>query len=50
MLYCNSIDGFFYKSPKANAVVAEDNGGVTFKMVLTYGKALDVTKDNAVVN
>lgn len=49
-LYCYSIDGFFYASAKGTNVTAEDNGGVTFKMVLTYGKAIDVTTDNAVVN
>jgi len=45
-----SIDGFFYASAAGTNVTAEDNGGVTFKMVLTYGKAIDVTTDNAVVN
>ena len=45
-----SIDGNFYASTAAFDVTAEDNGGVTFKMVLTYGKVIDVTNDNIVVN
>lgn len=47
-LYCNTIQGWFYASAVAK-VTAPDNGGAAVQMTLTYKKAIDVKKDNAVI-
>lgn len=47
-LYCRTIENWFYASA-VTAVTAPDNGGVPVEMTLTYSKAIDDKKDNAVI-
>jgi len=49
VLYCETIEGWFYASTKAVNVTAKDNGGKTVGMTLTYKKAISDVTDNAVV-
>jgi hypothetical protein len=49
VLYCETIEGWFFASTAAVNVTAADNGGKPVSLSLTYKKAIDVVKDNAVV-
>jgi len=48
-MYCETIEGWFYASPKLVAVTAKSNGGVPVKVTLTYPKAINDVTDNAIV-
>lgn len=41
MLYCETIEGWFYASKAAVDVTAADNGGKPVTLTLTYKKAID---------
>jgi len=47
-MYCETIEGWFFASKNVN-VTAKDNGGKPVGLTVTYGKAIDVVKDNKVV-
>lgn len=47
-LYCKSIQGWEYASAATN-ITAKDNGGTPVSLTLTYKKAIDSKKDNAVI-
>jgi len=49
MLYCETIEGWFFASSKFVNVTAKDNGGKPVGLTLTYSKEIDAVKDNAVV-
>jgi len=49
MLYCLTIENWFFASSAAFNVTAADNGGKPVSLSLTYGKAIDDVTDNAVV-
>lgn len=49
MLYCESIEGWFFASTKAVNVTAADNGGKPVTLTLTYKKAIDDVAQNSLV-
>jgi hypothetical protein len=49
MLYCETIEGWFYASKAAVNVTAADNGGKPVTLTLTYKKAIDDVAQNALV-
>jgi len=49
MLYCLTIENWFFASSAGTNVTAADNGGKPVSLSLTYGKAIDEVADNAVV-
>jgi len=49
MLYCRTIDPFFYSLETALAVTSVDNAGRVTGITLTYGTAIDDITNNDVV-
>jgi len=49
ILYCNTIEEWFYASKAAVNVTAADNGGKPVTLTLTYKKAIDDVAQNSVV-
>jgi hypothetical protein len=49
MLYCETIEGWFFASTKAVNVTAPDNGGKPVTLTLTYKKAIDDVAQNSLV-
>lgn len=49
MLYCETIEGWFFASTAAVNVTAKDNGGKQVSLALTYKKAISDITNNAIV-
>jgi len=49
MLYCETIEGWFFASTKAVNVTAPDNGGKPVTLTLTYKVAIDDVAQNSLV-
>jgi len=49
MLYCETIEGWFFASSASVNVTAKDNGGKPVSLALTYAKAIDDVTNNDVV-
>jgi len=49
MLYCETIEGWFFASSASVNVTAPDNGGKPVTLSLTYAKAIDDIAQNSVV-
>jgi len=49
MLYCETIEGWFFASSASVNVTAKDNGGKPVTLSLTYAKAIDDVAQNSVV-
>merc|ERR1711990_761631 len=49
MLYCETIEGWFFASAKSVNVTAADNGGKQVSLALTYKKAISDITNNAIV-